>query len=461
MSSEKRMSGDALILPLDYELSKTEREMRRLTSALVIFVSFVIGVAAIAPVRQVAVATGEIAPSSAVAEVRHVEGGEVGEIHVRAGDVVAQGAPLLSLRPVRIEADLRRLSARRAHLALRAERLLALMEGRAPELEAAVGGLSGDGLAGADAAAPDWRRDLASGVIDNERALHRSELEAFEQRMAALGASEERRLLEAEGRRAEVSGLRVETAALQERLAMREELRRRGVISQDAVLELRGLHAEAQARLAAADAAARSAEGAAAEARSEMAQLRAERRSAWSTAQIEAAAEIAELDREITKLRDQLDRLVVRSPIGGRVLDLGGLTIGGVAVPGAIVAHVVPATEELIAEVRISPEDVGHVTVGSEAKVTVTTFDRDVFGDWRGVITQVSPAAFENERGDRYFSGRLRLEPGRGQDAAGADAPPLTAGMTVNADILTGSKSILGYLFSPIVEGVSRAFSER
>lgn len=436
MRHERDITGDALILPLDIELERTGRTVRRLAAGLILFVCFALGVMALSPVREVASAIGEIAPTAEIAEVRHLDGGEVQNLSARHGDMVRLGDPLVTLRPLRSEADLRQLTARRAHLRLRNERLLALMDGREPSFREDV--------------------ELPLGVIDNERALFASERLALEKQIASLEARRDQKQFEAESKRAEAAGLEQEIAAYAHRLRMRETLLERQVASLDQVLELRARVAEAHSRLSAAEGAARAADGAAAEAESEIARAVAEKRNEWSRSQLDVAAQLSELERNIAKLRDQVDRLVIRAPVAGRVLEFGGLTVGGVVPPGGLAAKIVPIDTEMIAEVRISPDDIGHVEIGSEAEVTITTYDRERTGQWVGVVMEVSPAAFENERGDRFFTAQLSLA-----HIGEGEAPLLTAGMAVQADIRTGSKSILRYLLKPIIRVAERAFSER
>lgn len=429
-------SGNELILPLDFDLERQESAVRRLASGLVLFIVFAFGVMAVAPVREVAVAPGEIKPAGAIAEVRHVDGGEVGELRVSPGDVVDLGDPLVALRPSRVDADLRRISVRMAHLDLRRERLLALIEGREP----------------------DFRGDpaLDAQAVSVEQALWASERRAFDRQVESLDIRRRQRMLEAQSRRREAESLREEIAAYADQLAMRNSLHERGVSSRAQLLEMRARVSEAQARLTAAEGAAESSETAAVEAKSESARVAAEKLAEWSGGYVEAVAETAELGQTLTKLQDQSTRLLIRSPIAGRVLDLGDLTAGGVLAAGGVAARVVPVDQELVAEARIALADVGHVAVGAEAAVTITTFDADEFGEWRGVVRSISPAAFDSGADERFFKAELALT-----HLGEGPTPALTAGMAVRADIRTGEKSILRYLLKPLFLTAELAFSER
>ena len=86
----------------------------------------------ITELNEIARTPGEVIPSGMIQKVQHFEGGMVARIHVRNGDRVEAGAGLISLQPSSIESELTQLEARRAALALRLERVDALLDNRQP-----------------------------------------------------------------------------------------------------------------------------------------------------------------------------------------------------------------------------------------------------------------------------------------------------------------------------------------
>src|SRR5690606_14082010 len=92
-----------------------------------------VGWASIAPLTQRVAATGAVVPTGSVLAIQHLEGGIVAEIATREGAVVSRGAVLVRLDPTGVHAEHERVRTRIASLALRAERLRAFAEGRAPD----------------------------------------------------------------------------------------------------------------------------------------------------------------------------------------------------------------------------------------------------------------------------------------------------------------------------------------
>ncbi len=196
-----------------------------------------------------------------------------------------------------------------------------------------------------------------------------------------------------------------------------------------------------------------------AEAREKLVQLDSELRSDALAEMGEVSAELAQLRRLAGKAKDRVARLEIRSPVRGVVKNLVPNTIGGVIAPGSEVAEIVPLDEELIAEVRIGPPDVGSVTRGQPVSVNVSAYDFYRYGGIDGTLDRVSASTFQDDDGSLYYKGMITLEASHvGQ---GERANPILPGMTIEANINTGERTLLEYLIKPIYRSVSNAFDKR
>ncbi len=74
-----------------------------------------------------------------------------------------------------------------------------------------------------------------------------------------------------------------------------------------------------------------------------------------------------------------------------------------------MVAQVVPNEDNLVAEVRISPSDVGHADIGSEVMVKIDTYNYTMYQGIDASLTNVSATSFLDEQGDAYFKGYIEL----------------------------------------------------
>lgn len=442
MGDKRRQRGNAepLLAPLDYEIERTNRRAHLFLGALLVFIVAILGILAFAPVREAAVAQGVIATEAEVVEVRHVNGGAVAEVPADEGDIVSRGQVLVELDGYEIRSTLSRLKARRGQLQLSAARFLALLA-NAPRMEAPQ-----------DAS-------LDTMLLMSNLSLFDAERESLEaDRQSALSRARQKRA-EAAAKRREAAGLAGEIEANTEQLKIRTDLVDRGAASRASLLELRSVTAEAESRLLAVVGQAESAAVAADSVEQEIAQQIAARRAEWAREAAQIDAELADVSAQIAAEEAVLARLTVRSPIDGVVHSLGTPTPGGVVQPGGLVATIVPVEDGVKAEVRVRPDDIGHIVIGSEAFVRVTTFDSEIFGEIKGQVSMISPTSFETETGERYFIAELALD--RTAADVGGQRLSLTPGMVVNAEIKTGAKSVLRYLMKPIARGLERAFSER
>ena len=113
--------------------------------------------------------------------------------------------------------------------------------------------------------------------------------------------------------------------------------------------------------------------------------------------------------------------------------------------PGKVIIEIVPLEGALVIETKINPRDVGYVKIGQLVKVKVSSYDFSRYGTVNGNLEYVSATTFINEDGTRYYLGKVSLE----KKYVGKDPTRnlIIPGMTVQADIVTGSKTILAYLF--------------
>ena len=121
--------------------------------------------------------------------------------------------------------------------------------------------------------------------------------------------------------------------------------------------------------------------------------------------------------------------------------------------------EVVPVDEDLILEARISPVDIGHISIGQKATVKITTFDFALFGSIDGEITKLSASTFKDRENEVYYKAEIRLAQNFVGDESAANR--LLPGMVTEIDINTGERTVLRYLPRPVFQSLDVALSER
>jgi HlyD family secretion protein/adhesin transport system membrane fusion protein len=172
-----------------------------------------------------------------------------------------------------------------------------------------------------------------------------------------------------------------------------------------------------------------------------------------------AGGEFEQVKSNLVKLQDRLDRTEIKAPVAGLVQDLKVHTIGEILPAGGILCRLVPAEDRLQAEVRFSPVDIGHIQTGQPVKVKVGAYEYVRYGPLTGKLTQISGTTFTDEQNKPYYRGIVELDRAYMGPAVGQN--PLLPGMTVEADVITGNKSLIEYLLKPVFVSLKDAFHER
>lgn len=438
-----------------YPIMRTGRQVRHLAQAVVLeeagasrlvrlalvaasltVVAFVIW-AALTRLDERASAFGQVVPAGSVQQIQHLEGGIVEELLVEEGQMVEAGQVLARLSEVQARSELEMARAREAALRLRADRLRAIGTSQQPDfagVEPAYADLAADQMA---------IFDMQTEAVAAEAAILESQVE---QRQAEIAVIREQRQT--------LSG---QIDLFKDELTLRQNLAEKGLGTRLEAMaaqrdlarlqgELRGLLSEEQAALERMS-----------EVQRRLTDLHSARREAALNEMGEVTAELAQVRETLARLTDRVRRLDVVSPVRGLVQNMAVKTVGAVIPAGALVTEVVPVDDSLMVDVRISTRDVGHVQVGQPVQVKVTSYDFARFGSVKGRLDLISATTFLDEEKQPYYKGRVRID----TNYVGEKERPVLPGMTVQADIITGQKTLLEYLLKPIYLAFSDAFHER
>lgn len=412
----------------------------RLT-ALVIGIGFLLFVAwsGVTNVNEVARTNGEIIPSGYAQVVQHLEGGIVAEILVEEGDLVEKGQILVRMGGVGAEQDFASLDERQATLQLQAERLRALAYDKEPDFSS----IAGDNE---DAITYQQR------ILDTAKQAYESEKQVLENQLAQRRETSTR--LKGEKETAEK-----ELLSGKEILTMKEALAERGAVSKKDIIESQRDVNRLEGNVSSIVAQISEAEQAISESQSRLQTLEAKTRDEALNELEEVETQIAQNKETLRKFEGRIDRQSIRAPVRGLVKGLQVNTIGGVIGAGEPIMEIVPLDQTLIVEAQIPPREVGSLKVGQPARVKVSAFDFSRYGVIEGELEFLSATTFVNANNQSFYKGRIKLT----KDHVGANPKRnlILPGMTVEADIITGEKTVLAYLLKPIHTSLDTAFRER
>ncbi len=427
----------------------TRLDLRRPVAAGVIVVAGFFGLfggwAAFAPLDSAAIAAGVVKVEGERKSIQHLEGGIVGELPVRDGDLVRTGDVLLRLDDTQSRARLELLKRRWATRMALAARLRG----------------ERDGLQ-----AVEFPPESAAGLAPEDlRAIRRAQRNVFAARQRAIaGQTGILRQRQAQTNE-EVVGLGNEIAAQDRQIELiaaevagLERLFQRGLTPRDRLLGLQRRQAEIEGERARNQAAIARAQKSISEIEQQIVELGTNRLNQVVAELSVVEAELFDLEQQIQAARDVFARMELRAPVEGVVVAMAVHTPGAVIRPGAVLMDIVPARAGLIVEARVQPDDIDVVSQGQEAQVHITAFSNRDLPPLSGAVAVISADSLVDERtGSAYYAAQVRLPPSELDKLEGLQLLP---GMPAEVMINTGSRSFLDYLLQPIARTLRRAMRE-
>ncbi len=349
---------------------------------------------------------GRVIPSRQMQVVQTLEGGIVGTILVREGEIVREGQPLMRIDDTSFASQLGEVRERRGAMAARVARLEAEVQGREKPTF------------------PDDLLDSVPAAVEGERNLFDARIRKLVQETDVLQQQESR--------------LTDTLQILGKELDITRKLHSQKVIPEIEMLRLERQATEMRGQLA--------------ETKSRIATIKTTFRAQAEEDLAKSRGDLAVLDESIKAARDKVLRTELRSPVRGIVNKLNVTTIGAVVQPGANVMDIVPLDDTLLVEGRIRPQDIAFIRPDQDAIVKITAYDSSVYGSLKGKVERISADAIEDkgERGEKaepFYRVIVRTEKNH---LGTAERPlPIIPGMVATVEVLTGEKSVLDYLIKP------------
>ena len=403
--------------------------------------------AAFFPFSGAVIAPGIVKVSMERKTVQHLEGGIVDKIFVKGGDLVEKGQVLLRLKSSRVAASVSLLQGqlwvKTAEFArLKAESRFAdtiVWPDSLPNVE------KEPSLAKILQEENEVFTSKKKDLLGKTR-LYISQIEQLKQKI--LGAEEE------------MSAHKKIIASIHEELMAKEALYKDRYIDKAQLLTLRRGLAEREGQAGAL-------RQVIAETGQKIEEMKLRIIDLRNTYQEKAIFELSRVSDQIFEIReklkptlDQQERLEIRAPVTGEVINLQiHSEDGGVIRPGDPLMDIVPKNAELIVEARIRTDNITKVQKGQLTKVQLTAFNRRKIPPIEGVVTYISADQLteRTSAGDiPYYVAHIKVNE-KDLEESGAYLSP---GMPAVCYVTTEMRTILDYLLDPIIENIDQALRE-
>ena len=393
--------------------------------------------------RIVSAEGGKIVSSGRPSVYQALEPSIIKTIDVGEGDEVASGQLLATLDPTFAAADVRQLSQQVASLETQIARQEALLAGRAPV------------FAGKED--PDYARyaALQKSYYDQQAAQYAAQLASFDARMEEAKVTltkfraDVTRYEERENIAREIEKIRTTLAesGSGSRLNM--------LVSQDQRFELLRSLEYSNNSLA--------------EAEQTLVSLTADRDAfvrQWSSqlSQDLVSArnnlDVAKAELEKATKRKDLVQLTATEP--SVVLTIAKLSVGSVLRQGDMLFTLMPSGSTVEAEVYISARDIGFVRKGDPCTLKVGAFNYMEHGVANGAVLWTSDNAFTTDDDGKpvaaYYKARCSVDAAHLRNMP--DKFRLIPGMTVQAELKVGTRSVAMYVLGGLLKGFGESMRE-
>ena len=438
--SNAKVLGDSNVLQLD------DTRYSRLGWLLMLggFLGF-LGWAALAPLDKGVAVSGKVMVSGHRKVVQHPSGGIVERIDVRDGDKVQAGQVLIRLKETPLLGQAQSLRSQfygslASEARLNAERDGALEVSFPTELTTL-------------AAAPEVASNLA---------LQR---QLFDSRRQALLLDQQGIHESIAGAEAQLRGVRdsqaskvLQRTALTEQLQGLRELAREGFIPRNRLLDSERVYAQVLGSISEDYGRIGQLQRQVLEMRLKIRQLAEEYQKEVRTQLADTRVRTEDLRNRLASAEFELANSQLRAPVAGIVVGLDVFTEGGVIKPGQALMEIVPQGEPLLVEARVPVELADKVHPGLPVELMFSAFSQSTTPRVAGEVTLVSADRQVDERTDEpYYTLRAQVSDAGMAQLAGLQIRP---GMPVEAFVRTGERSMLNYLFKPLLDRTHMALVE-
>lgn len=384
---------------------------------------------------------GHVIPSQKTQIISNLEGGVIKDVLVKEGDIVEANQVLMLIDPKVAEARYKAHREQYLRYLAAASRLQAQLDG-------------------VDYKVPEEVQKAFPSIAAEEMRhyLERKAQLETQQSIAQQIVIEKQQDVATE--KAKIAQAEEQLILSQQELKMVEPLVTEQLISKREILRLQRDTANLKGEVATGKAALPKDEAALEQAQYELKQIPIRFQNEDQEQLRDIKIKLSEEKAAMLESQDRMTRTELRSPVKGVVKEIKTKTLGGTIRGGEEVLEVVPFEDSLLIEAEILPSDVAFLHPGLEATVKITAYDYSIYGSLKAQLIEISADTVHDPEQKKDFY-RVLLRTDKNYLEHDGKILPIIPGMTVEVDILTGSRTVMQYLLKPIIKGVSQSFKEK
>ena len=401
--------------------------------------------ASFAPLDKGVPVPGTVTVASHLQAVQHQIGGIIDSILVKEGEHVAVGQVLVRMNDVQLKAQAEITRSQLYTARAMEARLLAERDG------------SKEITFPQDLLTSQYDPRIANNIITQNQLFTSRQL-ALHHEIAALEENIAGSRMQLRGLEASRTSKNAQLKFLEEQLVNLRDLAQDGFVPRNRVLELERTYIQLTGEISAET-------GNIGRIQRQIAELEQRRIHRQQEYQKEVRQQLSDIKREIDSLSSRLSgqdfelaNVEVKAPVDGFVVGMNVFTEGGVISPGFKLMDIVPSDDMLIITGQVPVHLIDRVHVDLPVDLIFSALNQKKTPNIPGTVTQVSADRFMDERsGLPFYNIKAKVTP---EGMKKLTDQQIRAGMPVEIFIKTGERSLMSYLFKPILDRVHSALSE-
>ncbi len=428
-------------------------------------------------VDVVASAEGKIIPGSRVKQIQPLDKGVIKAIHVKEGQYVKEGDPLIELDRTITAADQARMQQELHNASLNlagSEALQALIADQQNTAEKNSQQPKNQQHQKIHQRINQHKKPVAASelalVIDEKLTLSASEIllhqqktweqwQQYQAQLSSLHSALTKAQSEKIANLETIKKLEQTLPMVTKRATALHSLYQKNMASEAEYLELEQQRIERTQDLATQQQIQQQLIAAINEAQQQINALKADTSSKLLAQIADSRNQLATITEELVKARDMNDKQILYAPVSGYVQQLAVNTIGGVVTEAQQLMIVVPEEENLEVQVMLGNQDIGFVQNNMPAEIKIHTFPFTKYGLIDATVTHISDDAILDEKLGLVYAMHLKMH--KSTIRVETKDVKLIPGMAVTAEVKTTQRRVIEYFLSPLLKYKQESIRER
>lgn len=428
------------------ELSTDAKPYSRLGWMFVLFgfVGFVVW-ASLAPLDQGVPLSGNVTVATNRKAIQHQTGGTVDSIKVKDGDLVKAGQVLLTMNSVSAKSALDMARAQ-FYTAKATEARLLAERGNAKDIVFSQQLLTVKN----DPIVANNMQSQKQLFMTRQMSLY-NELAAADETIAGMQS-------QLVGLEESMTSKKQQRVFLQEQLEGMRDLAKDGYVARNRLLDLERTYAQVNGGIS-------EDLGNIGRLKRQISELSLRKMQRQQDYQKEVRTLLSDVQREgealqarIKALEYEFTNVEVKAPVDGTIVGMNVFTLGAVVPSGFKLMEIVPVDDALVIEGQLPVNLIDKVHKGLPVELIFSAFNSAKTPHIPGIVTQVSADRTIDERtGAPYYKVKAAVAPEGVKKLADLQIRP---GMPVEMVVKTGERTMMNYLFKPILDRTHSALKE-